>query len=293
MTVTVGCSGWSYADWVGRFFPFELRDDNAKRFEHYSELFTTVEINSTFYRMPGDKQVESWVEKARTHPGFEFSAIMPRSVTHEALVDLDDRTAIKHAQFFEKVMALPLNDVGGLGAIILQMSPSFHNNGESSEVLSRFLGSLAVGEFHYAIEFRHLSWLNENHHLLGETFRLLRDNHIANVMVDGPGLAFNSDLTADSACVRFHGRNFDVWHHDEGEGERTERYDYLYDEEQLQPWASRIREMAERVPRVRVFFDNHGKAKSAKNAFELMDMLSIPHREKAVHVQDQARLDEF
>ena len=187
MTVTVGCSGWSYDDWVGRFFPFEMRDDNAKRFEHYAEFFNSVEVNSTFYRMPVNKQVDSWVEKAKAHPGFEFSAKMPRSVTHEALVNGDDKEAVRHALFFERILALPLNEAGGLGAILLQMSPYFHNTSDSFEVLSRFLGSLSVGEFHYALEFRNRSWLSEKHHLIPEAARLLRDNRIANVIVDGPG----------------------------------------------------------------------------------------------------------
>jgi uncharacterized protein YecE (DUF72 family) len=294
MTITVGCSGWSYDDWIGRFFPFEIRDDNAKRFEHYAEFFNSVEVNSTFYRMPGIAQVNSWVEKAKTHPGFEFSVKMPRSVTHEALVDNDDKTAVKHALFFEQILALPLNDVGGLGAILLQMSPSFHNTGESFEALSRFLGSLSVGEFHYALEFRHKSWLNDNHHLLSDTVRLLRDNHIANVIVDGPGFSYTSDLTADSAYLRFHGRNFDIWYHEEKEDdERLDRYDYLYTEEQLEPWVPRIRDMEDHVSKVRVFFNNHGRAKSAKNALELMDMLNIPHKPKVIHVQDQAKLEMF
>jgi uncharacterized protein YecE (DUF72 family) len=293
MTVTVGCSGWSYEDWIGRFFPFEMRDDSAKRFAHYAEYFSTVEVNSTFYRMPGDKQVNSWVEKSKAHPGFEFSVKMPRSVTHEALVDGDDKGAVEHALFFERILALPLNEAGGLGVILLQMSPSFHNTGNSFEVLSRFLSSLSVGEFHYALEFRHKSWLNDNHHLLKDAVKLLRDNRVANVIVDGPGFPFTSDLTADSAYVRFHGHNFDIWYHDEKDDERIDRYDYLYTEEQLEPWVLRIREMEERVSRVRVFFNNHGRAKSAKNALEMMDMLSIPHRPKVVHVQDQAKIDAY
>ena len=190
---------------------------------------------------------------------------MPRSVTHEALVEHDDRTAVGHALFFEKILALPLNDAGGLGAVLLQMSPSFHNTGDSFETLSRFLGSLSVGEFHYALEFRHKSWLSDKHH-----------------------------LTSDSAYVRFHGRNFDIWYHDEKEDdERIDRYDYLYSDDQLQPWVPRIKEMEEQVSRVRVFFNNHGRAKSAKNALELMDMLNLPHKAKSVHVQDQAKIDEF
>ncbi len=294
MTITVGCSGWSYEDWVGRFFPFEIKDDNAKRFEHYAQFFSAVEVNSTFYRMPAEPQVHSWVEKAKAHTGFEFSVKMPRSVTHEALVDGDDKTALKHALFFERVLASPLNEAGGLGAIVLQMSPYFHNTGDSFEALSRFLGSLSVGEFHYAIEFRHRSWLNDKHHLLADTVKLLRGNRIANVIVDGPGFPYTSELTADSAYVRFHGRNYDIWFHDEKENDdRLDRYDYLYTEEQLLSWVPRLREMEEKVPRVRVFFNNHGRAKAAKNALELMDLLRIPHSPKVVHVQDQAKIDEF
>jgi uncharacterized protein YecE (DUF72 family) len=294
MTVTVGCSGWSYDDWVGRFFPFEIRDDNAKRFEHYAEFFDSVEVNSTFYRMPVNKQVDSWIERAKAHSGFEFSIKMPRSVTHEALVNGDDKEAVRHALFFERVLALPLNEAGGLGAILIQMSPYFHNTGDSFEILSRFLGSLSVGEFHYALEFRNGSWLSEKHHLIPEAAKLLRDNRIANVIVDGPGFPFTSELTADSAYVRFHGRNYNTWYHDEKEDdERIDRYDYLYTEEQLEPWVPRIKEMEQKVSRVRVFFNNHGRAKSAKNAFELMDMLNISHKPKVVHVQDQAKIDAF
>lgn len=294
MTVTVGCSGWSYDDWVGRFYPMDIKDDNAKRFEHYAKFFGAVEINSTFYRMPGLRQVNSWVEKAKAHPGFEFSAKIPGSVTHEALVDGDEKTAVNDALLFEKTMALPLKEVGGMGAILLQMSPYFQNTGGSLEVLSRFLGSLSVGEFDYVIEFRHRSWLSDKHHLLPEAAQLLRENRIANVIVDGPGFPITGELTADSAYLRFHGRNFDIWYREEKEDDqRLDRYDYLYTKDQLEHWVPRIREMEEKVPRVRVFFNNHAQAKAVKNALDMMDLLNIPHQQKALHIDDQAKIIAF
>ena len=294
MSVTVGWSGWSYDDWVGRFYPYGIKNDNAQRFEHYAQFFSSVEVNSTFYRMPGPRQVSSWVENAKAHPGFEFSAKMPGSVTHEALVNGDDKTAVKGTLLFERTLALPLERVGGMGAILLQLSPNFQNTGSSFDVLSRFLGSPSVGEFHYAIEFRHRSRLSDKHHLLPDAEKLLRDNRIVNVIVDGPGFAATSGLTADSDYLRFHGRNFDIWYHEEKEDdERLDRYDYLYSEEQLQDWVPHIKEMADQVPWVRVFFNNHGRAKSVKNALELMDLLNIPHRTKAVHVQDPAKMGDF
>src|SRR5512136_1024769 len=64
--ILVGCSGWSYDDWVGRFYPIELAKRKDEWFSYYAQFFSTVEINSTFYRPPGERQVQSWIKKART-----------------------------------------------------------------------------------------------------------------------------------------------------------------------------------------------------------------------------------
>ena len=76
--VHIGCSGWNYRDWRGAIYPERLP---ARRWlEHYAELFDTVEINNTFYRLPSESAVKGWVEQ--TPRGFVFAVKASRYMTH-------------------------------------------------------------------------------------------------------------------------------------------------------------------------------------------------------------------
>ena len=85
--ILIGCSGWSYGDWVGAFYPVELANKNGEWFDYYANYFNTVEINSTFYRPPSDFQVRAWIKKANSRKGFEYSLKVPQLVTHKAIVE--------------------------------------------------------------------------------------------------------------------------------------------------------------------------------------------------------------
>ena len=69
MTILVGCSGWSYDDWVGGFYPIDLANKKGAWFDYYSKYFSTVEINSSFYRPPGEFQVNAWIKKGKDKKG--------------------------------------------------------------------------------------------------------------------------------------------------------------------------------------------------------------------------------
>lgn len=122
----------------------------------------------------------------------------------------------------------------------------------------------------------------------------LRERNVANVLLDGPGLPVTREETADHAYVRFHGWNYDIWYRDEKEDDhRLDRYDYLYKKKQLDPWVSRIKAAELKAAKVRMYFNNHARAKAIRNAFQLMDMLLIEHKSKEVRLQDQYTLGEF
>ena len=89
MTILVGCSGWSYDDWVGRFYPIALSKKKGQWQAYYAKYFSTVEINSTFYQPPGELQVSSWIKKGKESRGFEYSLKMPLFVTHKCMVEKD------------------------------------------------------------------------------------------------------------------------------------------------------------------------------------------------------------
>jgi len=71
MSISVGCIGWSYDDWVSKFYSMELAKKKGEWFSFYAGYFNSIEINSTFYRPPSDFLVNFWIMKAKAHPGFE------------------------------------------------------------------------------------------------------------------------------------------------------------------------------------------------------------------------------
>jgi uncharacterized protein YecE (DUF72 family) len=295
MTILVGCSGWSYDDWVGRFYPIELAKKKGDWFSYYANYFQTVEINSTFYRPPGELQVQSWIKKARDLKGFEYSVKVPQLVTHKALVEGDPERAIFWATSFEKTCVKPLAESKLLGGVLLQLSPYFKNEGSALSMLKGVLDAVSHKEYNYVAEFRHRSWLDESRKEIDPSvLEALRERNVANVLIDGPGLHVGTEQTADHAYLRFHGRNYDIWYRGEKEDDhRLDRYDYLYKKEQLEAWVPRIKDAELKAAKVRVYFNNHARSKSVRNAFLLMDMLSIEHKSKDIHLQDQFTLGEF
>lgn len=295
MMILIGTSGWSYDDWVGPFYPTELAKEKGKWFSYYAEYFNTVEINSTFYRPPGEFQVKSWITKAKDKKGFEYSLKMPQLVTHKALVDGNLENAIFWANSFQRTCVKPLADAGLLGCVLLQLSPYFKNSGRALNDLKGLLDALPTQDHDYAVEFRHRSWLDESRKEMDPaTLEALRERNVANALLDGPGQPVTEAQTADHAYVRFHGRNKDIWFRGEKEDDhRLNRYDYLYDKDQLDPWVPRIKEATIKAAKVRGYFNNHARAKAIKNAFQLMDMLLMEHKPKVIKLQDQFRLSEF
>ena len=296
MAALIGCSGWSYDDWIERFYPASLGSKKSEWFAYYAKFFPTVEINSTFYRVPNSDIVKAWIEKGSKIGKFEFSVKMPEVVTHESIVNGSAEKAAAQASSFETICIEPLANAGLLGSVLIQLSPKFTFDDEMSLNKLRALFEVVNHEkFSYATEFRHRTWLNEaGTDLKADVLDLLREFKITNVIVDGPGFPITRSLTSNVAYVRFHGRNYDIWFRDEKEDDhRINRYDYLYTDEQLNIWKPKIQELMENAGQVRVYFNNHGRAKAVKNALFMMDLIGIQHEQKEIIIQDQMTLGEF
>ncbi len=296
MAALIGCSGWSYDDWVGRFYPTEIANRKSEWFSYYSKYFPTVEINSTFYRVPNEFVVKSWVEKGGHRPGFEFSVKLPQMITHESILKDSPEKAAAMASSFEGLCVKPLSNAGMLGGVLIQLSPHFRFEGTASLGRLRALLQLLDTDTHdYAVEFRHRSWLNEKgNEVVTDALETMQEFKVANVIVDGPGFPITRSLTAKHAYIRLHGRNYDIWFKDEPEDDyRINRYDYLYSMDQLGSWKPRLEEIVSNSDKARIYFNNHGRAKAVKNAFQMMNLLGIEHESKEVDIQDQMTLSGF
>lgn len=282
----VGTSGWSYDDWVGEFYPPGLGKD--KWLEFYAKYFHTTEVNSTYYSFPAPAIVQGWIAKASRLRDFEYSLKMPKRVTHESLL-LD----VGHAVEFESKVLAPMRDAACIGAILIQLSPyvMLFDKGEKTEHLERLkslLERLDTSTYHYAVEFRHRSWL-EKGGLCGEAKDVLIERNVAACAVDGPSMPPIVENTAGHAYVRFHGHNVDIWYKKEFKDGRMNRYDYNYMGEELLPWKKRLEPLIRGT--VRAYFNNHPHANAAKNAKLFESLMGV--KSEPLKIEKQSDLSSF
>ncbi len=291
----IGCSGWSFEDWVGRFYPVNMAKKKEEWLRYYSSYFNTVEINSTFFREPEDFIVNGWIKKGSVLKDFEFSVKMPQTVTHQALVKNEGEQAGVMASSFEVRCVKPLAESGLLGAALLQLSPSFENEEGPREALRSALSALDTDVYRYAVEFRHGSWFDGTSGDLEEqAFELLQSLNVANVLADGPEAPAGRKCSANHAYFRFHGRTREVWSDQEQEESlRLSRFDHLYDDEEMKKLAASVQVVSATRSQTRAYFCNNSRAKSVRNALQLMDHLGIAHKEKDIPVDDHSAVGPF
>ena len=270
--IRIGTSGWNYPSgagtWNGIFYPAR-RPRGFDELAYYAEHFDTVEVNSSFYRMPEPAITAAWVR--RTPASFAFAVKLFQKFTHPDMYLARDGVTdwdLSRADFdlFRAGIA-PLADAGRLSAVLAQFPASFHADEDTRAYLAWLLGGLAA--YPVAVELRHRSWSDDD----AGTRRLLNDHHAALVLIDEP--KFQSSIrqsgraTAGDAApltyIRLHGRNAAAWW-DHATAE--DRYNYLYSREELQPFAEIAREASASAGkrRVLIHFNNHFSAKAVANA---------------------------
>ena len=185
LNLHVGTIGWSYNFWKGNFYPNKTA---SKEFlAYYAKQFNTVEVDSTFYRIPNKQTVTNW--KEQTPEGFLFSLKFPRVITHvKMLKDCQQETNT----FLDRVALLKEK----LGCLPLQFPPSF--SVERLPDLEDFLHKLPK-QHRYGVEVRNREWLNQ------EFYSLLRANNVALAWADSPLMTQNDEVTADFLYVRWEG----------------------------------------------------------------------------------------
>lgn len=257
--ILIGTSGYHYADWVGLFYPEGTK--STESLAYYSTQFPFVELNYTYYRPPVPKQVERIVQK--TPEDFRFAVKMHQGLTHERSGNLIDQVDV-----FRKGVT-PLVQAPRLGVILLQFPYSFHYTQESRYYLHDLCEALEG--LPLAVEFRGAEWQRES------VYEELKKLGAALVNVDLPydenkfskNPRPTSILIAPFGYIRFHGRNFRNW----WTGDSTDRYDYLYRQDELAPWVDWIHKMDEQADTLYIAFNNHANAQAVSNARDLQFML--------------------
>jgi len=239
--VKIGCSGWNYQHWRnGVFYPPRLPP--RRWLEHYARHFDTVEVNSTFYRLPRENAVANWV--GGSPPDFRFAVKMSRYATHiKRLRDLPPSIAL----FYDRIR--PLSESPKLGPVLWQLPPDFRRDDAR---LAAALEQLPPGR--HCFEFRHESWFAD------DVYELLRHAGVALVIGDDPRRPFQEHVfTADWTFLRFH--------------HGTRGRDSNYSRRELEEWAGRIADWARELE-VFAYFNNDRRGFAPRNALALRGLLN-------------------
>ncbi len=237
----IGCSGFTYPHWGGRFYPEGLPQKHW--FEYYCSVFPSLELNVTFYRLPKPETFDRWREKSP--PGFSSSVKGSRFITHVKRL-LDPEEPLE--RFFGG--ALRLGDK--LHAVLWQFPPGFVRD---TALLKHFLAALEPYRARNALEFRDESWCTE------EIFDLCRGAGVSLCMADWPGYINELPVTADFVYIRRHGP---------GGGHAGH-----YSLDELSSDARRIRGYLEDGRDTHRYFNNDDRAYATDNAREPMGLLGV------------------
>ena len=253
--IRVGTSGFSFEDWRGKFYPVDI--DKGKMLDYYFEFFSTVEINSTYYRIPHPAVMYNIAKKAPK--GADFIVKVPQTFTHRR----DDLE--KDIEKFREALK-PMEDSGKLSGLLAQFPYSFKFNNDGLDYISLIKETVTPNDLF--VEFRHDSWVNRT------MYDRFKTEKIGYVCVDEPALRGllkpDAFATTGTGYVRLHGRNAAQWW-DGG----ALRYDYSYSKEELDEWQIKIKKLRDKLKKLYVFFNNCRDGQAAQNAREFKRMMNL------------------
>ncbi len=236
MKVYIGCSGWNYKDWKGKFYPEKLAQ--KKWLDHYASVFNTVEVNNTYYKLPKESTLENW--ETQVPSNFHFTLKGSRYVTQMKKLN-DPEESLEKFQDVARAMKKKLS------CILWQLPPNLHRNDEK---LINFCKALEAKNKN-VIEFRHDSWF------VPEVYEIMEKHKVHFCSISTPDFPEDMIVTGGVGYVRFHGKGKD-WYH------------YYYSKGELKEWHKKIKESG--AKEVYIYFNNDIEANAPENAQQLQEI---------------------
>jgi uncharacterized protein YecE (DUF72 family) len=280
----------------GNFYPPEAKTAKS-RLEFYASRFPLVEVDSTYYFPPSERNSVLWLE--RTPPEFTFNIkayslltnhpTRPDSLAKDLAAQVPPEELDKRRIYRERLpddvvdevwqrfrdALMPLHSAGKLGAVLFQF-PQWFVIGRAAKDYIRECSS-RLPDYRVAVEFRHRSWLEDRNR--EETLAFLSEHGLPFVCVDMPQ-GFDSSLppvaaatAEDLAMVRFHGRDPKAW--SAASETAADRFKYDYSEEELREWVPRIEALAEQTRETHVVMNNCYRDYAVNDAQDLARLLRV------------------
>ena len=247
-----GTQSWNFRAWIGPFYPPDTKTEDMLRL--YGRMFSTIEVDSSFYGIPAAPVLRSWREKVPRD--FLFALKVPQQITHTKRLAGRDNTLDR---FVDRIRELET----ALGPVLVQLPPDFLPSPDTVSTFKDFVSRLPR-DLQWAVEFRHPAWLTD------ETLDLLRQSNIALTLVDGRWLKQSkmlellTDPTADFCYVRWMGPDRRITDFSKPQVDR---------EKDLAAWAAAFEALPERVKTVYGYFNNQFQGHSPHSAREMQRLI--------------------
>lgn len=244
MKILIGTSGWQYKHWNGTFYPDKMKDSEKLHF--LAKKFQTVEINSSFYRLPKAEIFKKWY--ANAPKDFIYSLKFPRFMTQMKKLIIDENSEAYVKDFFKNSKNLKEH----LGCVLIQLPPNFICNIERLERFLKFIFKYIKRikyQADFAIEFRNDTWFN------GPVYDLLKKYNTAITISDTPSWPMTKEITADFTYIRFHGPG--------------QLFGSLYTNKHIEDWAKFILSL-KNLKKIYVYFNNDINVYAIKNGNYLL-----------------------
>jgi uncharacterized protein YecE (DUF72 family) len=294
--ILVGISSWTEPTLVkaGTFYPKKTMTAE-ERLRFYAEQFPIVEVDSTYYSPPSERNSELWIERTHTHFTFNIKAFSlltnhptkPEQLYKDVRENLPDELEGKRNVYREQLpdelvdevwqrfhdALMPLHSAGKLGAVLFQFPQWFVIGRKNKDYIVEAAERLK--DFRIAVEFRHKTWMEGRNQ--DETLSFLEEHNLPYVSVDMPQ-GFDSSIppvaaatAKDLAMVRFHGRDPGQWK--KKNVSAAERFRYDYTEKELQEWVPKIEELSQKTRETHVLMNNCYRDYAVRSASQLASLL--------------------
>lgn len=270
--ISVGLTGWGdhrslYTDAY----------ENKNKLRTYSEYFSIVEVDSSFYAMQTAKNYMKWA--GETPKDFSFIVKAYQGMTGHMKGEIPFSNV---GQMFEtfKQSIIPLQEAQKLKMILFQYPPWFDCRKKNVELL-RYTKEQMEG-LPCAVEFRNQTWFYPN--VYDKTLQFLEQEKWIHTICDEPQAGIGSvpivlEAThSEMALIRFHGRNIHGWL-DKGENWRAVRCLYRYNKQEIEEWIGRLHTLQKKTKNIYVLFNNNSGGDAADNGKQLMEMMGITYGE--------------
>ena len=265
--ITIGLTNWNDHPLIA--------SDRKRKLEDYASHFPFVEMDTSFYGIPSEKNIQSWIEKTPSSFQFIPKAYAPMTL-HRSWKD--EYNTLQELFDTFKVRFYPMVSQKRIKAFLFQFPPFFHYNSKNIDYL--YTVSMLMGTLPVAIEFRHPSWFSEENY--ASTLKILEENFFIYTVVDEPQTPGNSTPTVLEATnkqlslYRLHGQNYSGWlNASEDPNWRKNRTLHDYTHKELLHLKENTLKLDKKAEEVAVIFNNNSGEHAAKNAKELQDLLNI------------------